>query len=223
MAKRECNKCGIKKSASEYYSREGTCKECRKERMKRLYHGDTTDDKDDAEDDADLDDARNKDIAMAQLEKSLGELGTKIGILCEENTKLATLSGEINARLSVLCEENTILNAKMAMLEAENTKLQNDVETNGSRMASMDENISKSISVLEDLHGIVGKMGKDMNKLRTSAIGLSGRMSYHSDLVYEMGDAYYQFIMGNATKYDVKKRLLAKGYVAYKKLDDDVD
>ena len=39
MVSRECNKCKISKPTTEYYSREGTCKSCRKLRMKNLYHG----------------------------------------------------------------------------------------------------------------------------------------------------------------------------------------
>lgn len=38
MVDRECNKCGITKPI-EYYRREGTCKKCRKDRKKELYHG----------------------------------------------------------------------------------------------------------------------------------------------------------------------------------------
>ena len=62
-----------------------------------------------------------------------------------------------------------------------------------------------------------------MKKIQMAAIGLSRGVGYHSDKLNKVSSAYYQFIMGTATKYDVHKRLVAKGYVVYKKGDDGVD
>ena len=75
---------------------------------------------------------------------------------------------------------------------------------------------------IEELHEQWRKSAK-IEKIQTAAIRLSGRMGYHSEKLYEVSSAYYQFIMGTATKYDVHKRLVAKGYVVYKKGDDGVD
>jgi chromosome segregation ATPase len=223
MPERECNKCGITKDSTEYYAREGTCKKCRKIQKKKLYHGKTSDD-DDADNliqlRQDLDKLRDnmesKDANIKKLENTLQEICGKVDVL--ENCQLET-----NAQLSLLCEENVSLNAKIVVSDAEIAKLRSDVDRGCNRMDLMDENISHTVAVSEELHGMAVEMGKDIKKIQTSAIGLSGKMGYHSEMVHEMGDAYYQFIMGNATKYEVRNRLVAKGYVMYQKRDDDVD
>jgi len=57
----------------------------------------------------------------------------------------------------------------------------------------MGEDIWRNVSVLEELHGIVEKIGKDMKKVQVAAIRLNGRMGYHSNKLYDVSSAYYQF------------------------------
>lgn len=230
MPERECNKCGITRDSTEYYAREGTCKKCRKVQKKKLYHGKTSDD-DDADNliqlRHDLDELRDnmesKDASIKKLENTLQEIFGKVDVLYERNATLENSQHETNAQLSLLHEENVSLNAKIVISDAEIAKLRSDVDMSCNRMDLMHENILRNVSVSEELQGIAVKMGKDIKKMQTSAIGLSGRMGYHSEMVHEMGDAYYQFIMGNATKYDVRNRLVAKGHVVYQKRDYGVD
>jgi hypothetical protein len=242
MVSRECNKCKISKPITEYYSREGTCKLCRKQRMKNLYHGmpDLADDdagnvvsglgissppSDGAYDEnmqlrheMELmktvieglhNDITAKDVAMSHYQQITAKMEN---MLQEMHDKIAELSGEV-----------TGLHSKVAELEAVNAKLETNAEMTRRHVDLVDENLQRNVAVSEQLHGIMDNMGKDTRKIKTAVIGLSGKMGYHSRLVYEMGDAYYQFIMGNANKYDVKLRLAAKGYVVYEKRDNGVD
>jgi hypothetical protein len=234
MVSRECNKCKISKPTTEYYSREGTCKSCRKQRMKNLYHG-MHDPVDDTISDLDInlspsDTGSSEQQEMEQMKTDIKALQKDIAdrdatisyyqqitakteiTLQEMHDKIAKLSGDV----STLCD-------KVAGLETVNAKTETNAEITRRRLDSVDESIQRNISVSEQLRGIVAGMGKDMKNIQKAAIGLSGRMDYHSDKLYESSSAYYRFIMGTASKYDVHKRLVAKGYVTYKKGDDGVD
>jgi histidine ammonia-lyase len=126
--------------------------------------------------------------------------------------KIAKLSGY----MSTLCD-------KVARLEKVNAEMETNAEITRRRLDAMDEAIQRNLSMSEQLQGITVGMGKDMKNIQKAAIGLSGRMDYHSDKLYESSNAYYRFIVGTASKYDVHKRLVAKRYVTYKKGDDGVD
>jgi chromosome segregation ATPase len=128
---------------------------------------------------------------------------------------LQELQVQING-LSEKSMENEILHGKVMTLEVENGKLQTSMETMQNHMDSMDKNIQRNVHASEELR-------KDMKRVQSSAIGLSGKLGYHSKMVFEMGDTYYQFIMGNVTKYEVRERLVSKGYVVYENRDEDVD
>ena len=108
-----------------------------------------------------------------------------------------------NATKDVVLQETKLSN-KVAELEMVNAKIE-------LRVDSLDENIQRNTSASEKLRGTVDKMGSDMKKLQTSAVGLSGQMGYHREKLHEL----VQFIMGTATKYEVRKRFLAKGYVTH--------
>jgi hypothetical protein len=75
------------------------------------------------------------------------------------------------------------------------------------------------------VRAIMGNCGRNgqRHEVQKAAIGPSRRMDYHSNKLYESSSEYYQLIIGTASKYDVHKRLVAKGYVMYKKGDDSVD
>jgi chromosome segregation ATPase len=233
MERKTCNICGKNKKVSKFYKHRGQCKRCYLDKKKQPVD-DEIDDDDDIAESLDVkpvptevrqlhdeitqlhqenvqvkdtiakmqENMTHMDNAMSYYQQITAKLENTLQELGEENTKSEKLSQEINARLSVLCDENA--------------KLRSDVDMCHDRMDLMDESILRNVSVSDD-------MGKDIKKIQTTAIGLSGKMGYHREMVYEMGDAYYQFIMGNVTKYEVRERLVAKGLVVYKKRDDDVD
>jgi predicted nucleic acid-binding Zn-ribbon protein len=148
-------------------------------------------------------DIANRDATISYYQQIIAKTENT---LQEMHDKIAKLSGNMTA----LCDKF----ARLEMVNAEMTRC---------RLDTVDEAIQRNISMSEQLWGIVVRMGRDMKKIQKAAIGLGGRMDYHSDNLYESSSAYYQFIMGTASKYDVHKRLVAKGYVTYKRGDDGVD
>ena len=72
----------------------------------------------------------------------------------------------------VLQEMHNEITNKVAELEMVNAKIEHRVD-------SLDENIQRNTSASEKLRGTVDKMARDMKKLQTSAVGLSGQMGYH--------------------------------------------
>jgi len=75
----------------------------------------------------------------------------------------------------------------------------------------VDENIHRNVSISEDLYGIIHKIGEDVKETNTMAIGLSGKLGYYHKMTVKICDAYYQYIMGNMTRDNVKTRLSKEG------------
>lgn len=286
MAKRKCNRCNVAKSKDEYYNREGTCKECRKQRKKELYHGKISDNEDEENLDCtmELDDiVQNLEIRLrgemsaivavlrkdtANLECTIERMLEKIGLISDENTILHEKVGKLeiqNAKLHSIAETNqhsmdcinenmlrnvSTLHEKVGKLDMEIIELHSIVETNQHRMDCMDDNILRNMSIL---HEKVGKLEIDNTKLHSIAETNQYRMdsmdenilqnvSLSEDLciktreldvlvkgihrlqnkigkmLLEVGNTYYQFIMGNSTKYDVRKRLNDVGYLETRKM-----
>jgi len=142
-------------------------------------------------------------------------------------------------KIGLISDENTRLHDKIGELETENMKLRTNIEMTQYRMDSMDENVSNNVSVsvdlwdkTRDLNELVDETRTSQNEIidktrelyelveetRTSQDKINDKVNSHRKMQLELGDAYYQFIMGNTTKHGVKRRLSDAGYLETKKI-----
>lgn len=252
MAKRKCNRCNVAKSKDEYYNREGTCKECRKQRKKELYHGKISDNEYEESLDStmELDIVQNLEIKLrcemneivaalrkdtANLENAIQKMHEKIGLISEENMILHKKVGKLeieNAKLHSIVETNqhgmdcmdenilrnvSLLHEKVGILEIENTKIHSIIETKQLCMDSMKDNILRNVSMSEDLCVKTRELDELVKETHTLQDKIGNKLNRTCKMLLEVGDTYYQFIVGNSTKYDVRKRLHDVGYLETKK------
>jgi chromosome segregation ATPase len=229
MVKRKCNRCKVAKSKDEYYNREGTCKECRRERKKELYHGKISDNEDEENLDntSELDDiVQNLEIKLrcemneivAELRKDAINRDITMNYYQQTTANLENTTQKMHETIGLISDENTKLHEKVRKLEMENAKLHSTVETNQHRMDSMEEDILRNVSVSEDLRVKTRELDELVKDIHILQDKVSNKVSRHRKMQLELGNVYFQYIMGNATKYDIKKRLNDAGYLETRKM-----
>lgn len=160
----------------------------------------------------------------------------------EQNTVLGESLLEMNKRFETVCD-NTGLQTKIGVLEADNRKLSSTVEMMQFRMDSMDENVMRNITVTGDMGDSIRETDKkvshnttalivlreetrylrvDVDETRESASKISKRVERNHDVMIEIADIYYQFIIGNTNAHDVKKKLKNKGYISERHVHESV-
>jgi chromosome segregation ATPase len=212
-----CTICGKTKKITRYYTNRNQCKRCYI--AKRKY---TTLEEDDGDDDniQDVNNImQNLDISSplhaenVELRQDLGELRKEIQSMNmamsyyqQITAKLENTMQEVDEKTGLISAENTKLQDKVGSLEIENTKLRSNVEMSQHHMDSMDENILRIVSMSEDLCNKTRDLEEFMGVI-------NGKVDNYRKMQLELGNAYYQFIMGNLTNHGVKKRLNNAGYL----------
>jgi len=196
MERKTCNICGKNKKISKFYKHRAQCKRCYLDKKKQNVTENVEENM--LRHDMDLinstvmqlqEDIKHRDVAMNYHQQITAKMENAV-----QNLTIK-LDGESDKN-SALSRENDTLRTNVAMLQEKISALE----------------LENSV-----LQTKVKETDKSLEKIQKTATNLGSKVVSHREMQLELGDVYYKFIMGIATKYEVQRRLSEKGYLDGKK------
>lgn len=204
MSKRiECTICAVEKKEKYFYKGRRQCIPCYKERNRsRKTTAEPQLEEHDAAVQSQIDELEKKLADMSIKQEDIKHMNVAMNYYQQITAKMENFLQEIQDKVDKICED---VLPKVDDLVEENKKLRDKISIMHYRMDTVDENIRRCVSVTEGLFDI-----KDSHEV-------GERMRNQREMLLEVADAYYQFVMGYADKYDVERRFSARGYLRKKK------
>jgi predicted nuclease with TOPRIM domain len=196
----ECTICAVEKKEKYFYKGRRQCIPCYKERNKsrKITH------KQLEEHDAivrdQIDELEKKLADMSIRQEDVKHMNVAMNYYQQITAKMENSLQDIQDKVDKICED---VLPKMDDLVEENKQLRDRINIMHYRMDTFDENIRRCVSVTE------GLFDKDSHEI-------GERMRNQREMSLEVADAYYQYVMGYADKYDVERRFSARGYLRKK-------
>lgn len=124
---------------------------------------------------------------------------------------------EIQDKLAEMREEYEELLPKVDVLVKENKELKTRLDMIQYRMDSIDEKVDQGVSVTETMYSGVCRMEDDIKIVQTTSDGFGEKIRKYREMLLEIGDTYFQFVMGRSDRDEVERRFTAKGYLVEEK------
>jgi predicted nucleic acid-binding Zn-ribbon protein len=205
MSKRiECTICAVEKKEKYFYKGRRQCIPCYKERNRvkptesRKTIVEPQLEEHDAAVQSQIDELEKKLADMSIKQEDVKHMNVAMNYYQQITAKMENSLQEIQDKVDKICED---VLPKVDDLVKENKQLRDKISIMHYRMDTVDENIRRCVSVTEGLFDI-----KDSHEV-------GERMRNQREMLLEVADAYYQFVMGYADKYDVERRFSARGYL----------
>jgi chromosome segregation ATPase len=210
MGKRiECTICSVEKKEKYFYKGRRQCIPCYKERNKsRKATPKFQLEKPDIIVQSQIDELEKKLQDMTIKQEEIKHMNVAMNYYQQITAKMENSLQDIQDKVGKLCGECEDILPKVHDLVNENKQLRDKISIMHYRMDTFDENIRRCVSVTEGLFD-----DKDSHEI-------GERMRNQREMLLEVADAYYQYVMGYADKYDVERRFSARGYLK-KKVDDE--
>jgi hypothetical protein len=200
MGKRiECTICAVEKKEKYFYKGRRQCIPCYKERNKSRKITPKQLEEHDAIVQGQIDELEKKIVDMSIRQEDVKHMNVAMNYYQQITAKMENSLQDIQDKVDKICED---VLPKMDDLVEENKRLRDKISIMYYRMDTFDENIRRCVSVTE------GLFKKDSHEI-------GERMCNQRELL-EVADAYYQYVMGYADKYDVERRFSARGYLRKK-------
>ena len=157
---------------------------------------------------------------VAKLQKDIADMNATMKLHQQIIAKTGNTMNEMVDKIGAIFAENTELRNKVRSLETQNRRMYNKivklemdknlrsiVEMGSCHTDDVDEIIQRNVSVLETLYNKTLVMEMLAGDTRNLVDAINDKVDSHHEMQLEIGDAYYKYIVGNGTRYDVKRRL----------------